>query len=387
MKHQTDLFAQLYGADQSLLSRADADARTERHLLLLEVGRAICFSGGKAPKADPNVGKAALKNAELGEEWLAWTKQTYAESKPRQDQMDDLSMKVAAQGLEASKFNDEQARETWKRYNDKVVPLENQVFEEAGNAGSEADQARAAGRASADVEAEMAAARQGNAREMARMGINPASARYQNTADTTGIIGSLGSAAAENNAREMARERGIVLRQNATALGKGMPMTAGATFGVSQNAGGGALGALNTAGNAQTARQGIMAQGFQGGMQGYSNQASILNTDYANRLNAYQINQSGKNAAMGALGTVAGAAIMASDRRLKTDIVEAGHLANGLPLYEYTYVWGGERQVGVMADEVQKVVPSAVMEMPGGYLAVDYSQLGQDAVALLNQGD
>jgi polysaccharide biosynthesis/export protein len=67
---------------------------------------------------------------------------------------------------------------------------------------------------------------------------------------------------------------------------------------------------------------------------------------------------------------------LASDIRLKRDIVPVGHLANGLRLYRYRYVWSSTLYVGVIAQEVREVVPTAVVRGRDGYLRVDYRQLG-----------
>jgi hypothetical protein len=65
-----------------------------------------------------------------------------------------------------------------------------------------------------------------------------------------------------------------------------------------------------------------------------------------------------------------------SDIRLKRDIVEVGTLGNGIHLYRFRYKWADQQYVGVMAQEVEKVVPSAVSRDADGYLRVDYGQLG-----------
>jgi polysaccharide export outer membrane protein len=67
---------------------------------------------------------------------------------------------------------------------------------------------------------------------------------------------------------------------------------------------------------------------------------------------------------------------LASDIRLKRDIVPVGYLANGLRLYRYRYVWSPTLYVGVMAQEAREVVPTAVVRGRDGYLRVDYRQLG-----------
>ena len=58
------------------------------------------------------------------------------------------------------------------------------------------------------------------------------------------------------------------------------------------------------------------------------------------------------------------------------DIVELSRLDNGLGLYRYRYNWSDQVYVGVMAQEVEQIAPSAVMRGADGYLRVDYSQLG-----------
>jgi hypothetical protein len=79
---------------------------------------------------------------------------------------------------------------------------------------------------------------------------------------------------------------------------------------------------------------------------------------------------------MSGLMGLGGAAITKySDRRLKTNIEKIGKMANGLALYAYDYIWG-EHDIGVMADEVEKVMPEAVITMPNGFKAVNYSLLG-----------
>lgn len=73
------------------------------------------------------------------------------------------------------------------------------------------------------------------------------------------------------------------------------------------------------------------------------------------------------------------AAIMASDRRLKRDIVEVDALPDGLKVYEFDYIdpaFGEGRQRGVMADEVAQLRPWALgPELPGGFATVNYGVL------------
>ena len=65
-----------------------------------------------------------------------------------------------------------------------------------------------------------------------------------------------------------------------------------------------------------------------------------------------------------------------SDIRLKHDIVLLGRLDDGLGLYRFAYNGSDRAYVGVMAQEVQAVMPEAVTQGSDGYLRVYYDKLG-----------
>ena len=65
-----------------------------------------------------------------------------------------------------------------------------------------------------------------------------------------------------------------------------------------------------------------------------------------------------------------------SDINLKHDIVPVGHLANGLGLYRFSYTDSDKVYVGVLAQEVERVMPDAVRRAPNGYLQVNYARIG-----------
>ena len=75
----------------------------------------------------------------------------------------------------------------------------------------------------------------------------------------------------------------------------------------------------------------------------------------------------------GLMSAAAMAAMAFSDRRLKSNIVKVGDDARGFGWYEYEIF--GVRRVGVMADEVERVMPQAVGEV-AGFKTVDYAMLG-----------
>lgn len=68
--------------------------------------------------------------------------------------------------------------------------------------------------------------------------------------------------------------------------------------------------------------------------------------------------------------------IQVSDSRLKRNIEEIGVAENGLPIYRWQYLWSSKTYEGVMAQDVLKVFPDAVVRRWHGFFAVNYSKLG-----------
>jgi hypothetical protein len=119
--------------------------------------------------------------------------------------------------------------------------------------------------------------------------------------------------------------------------------------------------------------------------QGYSG-VSVAPTPYLQAMQAQdaaamqrygiQANQAASNMSglYGLIGGLGSAGITKySDRRLKSNIVRIGTHPLGIGVYEYDI--GGERQRGVMADEVETVLPVAVLTRPDGYKMVNYGLL------------
>ena len=124
-----------------------------------------------------------------------------------------------------------------------------------------------------------------------------------------------------------------------------------------------------------TPQQSMQAGDIQG--------ATYANYNAAN--NAYNQQRASQAQGKGATGDLLGSLamagaqaapyIMASDRRVKENIRKIGQLANGLFVYVFNYIWGGPEQIGVMSDEVRKIMPHAVIVHPDGYDMVNYEEV------------
>lgn len=111
---------------------------------------------------------------------------------------------------------------------------------------------------------------------------------------------------------------------------------------------------------------------------GGTDYAGIVNSNYQGQMQAYQQKVASQNAMMGGLfglaGTIGTAGIKYSDERLKTDIERIGTLDNGLPVYSYRMKGSDTPEIGVMARDVKRSNPAAVIRMPSGFDAVDYDR-------------
>lgn len=101
--------------------------------------------------------------------------------------------------------------------------------------------------------------------------------------------------------------------------------------------------------------------------------ADIMGATYANYNQQAQNANASRQGMYDLLGTGMLGAFKFSDPRLKRDIVRIGRLASGLGVYAFRYLWGGPREIGLMADEVRAVKPWAVRTI-GGFDVVNYAE-------------
>jgi len=120
-----------------------------------------------------------------------------------------------------------------------------------------------------------------------------------------------------------------------------------------------------------TGQQVSMPQGM-----GQAPNSTAGRADTTNYLGAAQAQGQGGTNWGGAIGGIAQAAGAAaplfamSDRRLKKNMVPLGD-----GWYEFEYIWGGGRRVGVVAQELALTRPELVAIHPSGYLMVNYAGL------------
>lgn len=155
---------------------------------------------------------------------------------------------------------------------------------------------------------------------------------------------------------------------------------------VNQNMGAAQLGenaAAQSGNNGQTAASNsgqFLQNGAEGQAAGYMGMANSLagnNGVFQNSINAYQLSNNPSYNQQAEQWAQTGSLAM-SDARAKEDIVPIGHLDSGLPIYSYRYKGSRLPQIGVIAQDVERIAPHAVHPDPRtGLKRVDYGAVSR----------
>lgn len=277
---------------------------------VMEIGRTVCFGGkgggGAAPAADPAIGQAALANAEIGRDWLSFAKEQFAAGNVRQEATDALNTKVVNQQLATQDQANTWGQEDRARTKNVFQPVEDQFIETAKNYDTPEKQAAAAATAKADVMANTATQQQSQQRQMASMGISPTSGRFAGITRAQDTNTALAAAGAQNNARQIVRDKGLALKADAANMGKGLASSTAAAYGIGLNSGNSAV-SNNQSGNQNFYQNGnVMSQGMSGAVGANNSSGSMLNSLYGNQLNAWSAQQQANATSAAGTGQLVG---------------------------------------------------------------------------------
>lgn len=265
-------------------------------LRVIEIGRTVCFGGGKgdsapAPAPDPQIGASAMANVQLGKDWLTFAKEQFAAGNERQAVTDELNTTVIKQQLQSQDEANTWGREDRARTKEVFQPVEDSFVKTANEFDTPEKQAAAAAQAKADVMAGSATTQQANQRTMASMGVSPTSGRFAGITRAADTNTALAAAGAQNNARNMIRDKGLALKADAINMGKGLASSTAAAYGIGNNSGNSAVANNASANQSFNANGNVMAQGFSGAVGANNSAGSMLNSLYGNQVNAWSAQQ------------------------------------------------------------------------------------------------
>jgi hypothetical protein len=242
--------------------------------------------------AQMKLGKEALK---LQKEQQEWARNAYAEDKAVTD-------KVVASFLDSQEQTKQWAIADRARYEEIFQPLEEDLAREAREYASPERKDLEMGRSQAAVGQQFDSARQSSMRQLESFGINPGATRYGALDIGMRAQEAATKAAAGNQASQTVDATGRALRSEAINVGRGYPGQIAGTYGISSNAGTGAVNSslADTASGANTMGTGVQWGGVAN--NAYGGAAQTQNMGYTNALNQAKIN----NESSSGFGALAG---------------------------------------------------------------------------------
>lgn len=344
------------------------------------------MGGGGAPAPDPEIGRAAMRNAEVSKEALDWYKQQYADG--AEDRA--LATKVARDNSTADLALKNQqlqiATDTNDYYKNTFKPLEQSIVDSANAYDTPERRAQNVSAAMAGVDTQLTAAKDQALREAAARGVDPSSGNFIASQGLMDVNGAAAKAAAGNKAIIDTETMGAAKKMDAASLGRNLATNQTAQASSAIQAGQSALNSAISPTQVSNAAAATMGTGFNTAISGNSSAGNLLTQQHQAQMSQYNANQSGTNGLMGALGGIAGqfagsaagsglikTGIMAmSDENMKEDIVptepeDALQAVKDTPVAKWRYKPGAADEgihVGPMAQDVQATMGSEVA--PGG---------------------
>lgn len=258
-------------------------------------------SNNAADSASDSAARSTDAQERVGMAQLEQSKIEFAAQQERAAKMDALTEKVTNSQLASQQTQTDLAKD-YADYNKNTFrPLEQGLVSEAENYDTPAEQERVAGAASASVEQNFAAQRAANTRDMARMGINPNSGRFQGAASTMAANEALAEAGAENNGRQSVKQLGWAKRMDAASLGRNLPSAQATSAGLALTAGNSAVGNQATANSSFTAGQQPGIQLLNGASGSFGSAAANYGSVYGAANQAQANTMSGIGSAAGML--------------------------------------------------------------------------------------
>ena len=345
-------------------------------------GGGMTLEGGKSSNVaapDPRLVEAQIRSMGFQDDAIQQIMATSRDMLPLQTHQMQFGIDSAQ-----SAYDQSQSDRSWMLdRRGSLSGMQDQLINDAKTFNTEDRTDQMRGQAMGDVNQAFSNSREQGARAMARMGVNPNSGRMDAMNTQTSIAQAAAMAGAGQKASAGARAEGYALTDRATNALSGYPSMsmqatgAGAGYGMAGlTAANQGLAGMNSgfgAGGQAAGQLGQNATSMFGAQANYKLGADKAAAD-ANPLNAL----------LGAGAQLGAASIKYSDRRLKTNIELVGRDAQtGLNLYDFEYIAEpGIRWQGVMADEVEAVMPAAIQYNESGFASVNYAMLGFEMVCL-----
>lgn len=238
-------------------------------------------NGSNSPAPDPLLVAAQVKNLGIQDAMIEQVIANTEAMAPLQKEQTEFALQTSKSAWQQS----QQDRDYALGQRNKLTGLQGNLVSDAQTFNAEAKADELAGKAGADVSSAYTSAQRTQAAEMARLGINPADAKYGAASDALTANTALASAQARNSARTQARAEGYALTDRATNALAGYPAMGMQTTAATQGYGAAGMNIANS--------------GLAGLNSGYSQAGGMAGNATNSATNAYSSQSSAYNASQG----------------------------------------------------------------------------------------
>lgn len=267
--------------------------------------------GGSAPSADPNIGLAQQKMAQISEEYLnQWKSEVWPMMKEQAQKQEER----ADEQFELDKITQQKqtaiADEQYQRYKDVYRPMQDDIVNQANEYDTEANRERMAAEAIGDTKNAFAIKAQDDERKMQSYGINPTSGQFSGMRNANSVMEAATAASAATRTREAARQLGWAKKMDAIGLGSGVFGNQATSTGLALNAGNQALMSGQIPMQNANMMGSSMGSAYGGANAGWNNVGQLGVQKYQTDVSAFnaqqQANATGSAGFGSALGTIGG---------------------------------------------------------------------------------
>jgi hypothetical protein len=350
--------------------------------------------GGSSAPDTSGQNEAALQQAALSKEQLAWAKEVYANDAPNRAAATQRANAVSDAQLASMKKQDAMA-DDYNEYNKGTFrPLEKSIVADATGYDTPERRQQAAADAMDGVGTAFDNQRGQMDRSASSMGVDPNSGNYAGSMGAMRTSEAAAQAAAGNTATRNIESMGVARKMDAASLGRGLPSAQATSAQLATNTGNSAV--QNSMVPTQISNSGVAMMGgqYNAAQAGLAGAGRTFSNITDQQLSIQNANNQQSAATGRVLGSLAVAAI--SDKNQKEDITETSPEASlkaieDTPVKNWAYKGtsaandGGKKHTGPMAQDVQKNMGNDAA--PGGTVLdlVDMNGHTMNAVKALSK--
>jgi hypothetical protein len=279
----------------------------------LSSGENYMSGGSSVPNAPNLTGNTAAANATAAQATSDAAQQMNTAQAYNTNAQSNLSNVTNTANSAAAQIGNE-ANQNLSTYGSTFAPLQQQQAAQAQAYGSAANVQKLQGQAVANSDSANQAARANSAQALAAEGVDPGSIQGAALDRQAGVTGAANTAGAATQSALNTQNTAIGLTQQANQLGMqvGQQGTAGEAQAAQTSEGG--QSTINQTNQTGVSNLGASANYLNSGTSANSSAANIANTGFQDQMQQATMQQSQDNAALGAIGSVAGAAMHFMER-------------------------------------------------------------------------